>query len=311
MNYERIYFSLIEKRKQQKLKYVVGCQYERHHILPKSIRPDLVDAIDNIVVLTYREHFVAHHLLMNWFKQKYGQNHQYYKKMFHAYFIMASTDGSKYISARQYEILKCEHKLLSNGKNNPRYGSRMLLNIETQKTQLCSKDKIDAYLKNGWVIKSKTKIFNNGKIEVLAVSCPEGFTTGRLKNYTDIQIKQMHENRSNSQKGKRFMYNPLTNITVIAKENEIDKYLQAGYKFGRKLKRKTTKGYIWIYNETTNKRLRINPNQFDEYKKLGYTFLPKEYWWNNGKDEVKSINQPGSNYIRGRLPGLNTKKVFW
>lgn len=98
---------------------------------------------------------------------------------------MAFTDGKKYISARQYEILKREHKLLLNGKNNPRYGSRMLLNIETQKTYLCPKDKINVYLKNGWVIKSETKIFNNGKIEVLNISCPEGFTIGRLKNYTD------------------------------------------------------------------------------------------------------------------------------
>jgi len=86
------------------------------------------------------------------------------------------------------------------------------------------------------------------------------------------------------------MYDPNTNITITVKPTDIQTYLDNGYKFGRKIKRQTTKGYIWIYNETLDKRLRINPNQFDEYKKLGYTFLPKEYWWNNGTHEVKSIN---------------------
>lgn len=50
-----------------------------------------------------------------------------------------------------------------------------------------------------------------------------------------------HQNRSNPQIGKRFMYNPNNLKIKTVKQNEIQKYLNLGYIFGRPLKRKTTK----------------------------------------------------------------------
>lgn len=86
------------------------------------------------------------------------------------------------------------------------------------------------------------------------------------------------------------MYDPNTNITITVKPTDIQTYLDNGYKFGRKIKRKTIKGYIWIYNEKSNKKLRIPKDIFEKYKLIGYELLPREYWWNDGTYEVKSIN---------------------
>lgn len=38
--------------------------YEKHHILPKSLFPELINKKDNWVLLTAREHFIAHKLLL-------------------------------------------------------------------------------------------------------------------------------------------------------------------------------------------------------------------------------------------------------
>ena len=57
MNYQNIYESLITKRQKNPAKGYT----EKHHILPKSLGGS--DDPSNLVVLTGREHWVAHLLL--------------------------------------------------------------------------------------------------------------------------------------------------------------------------------------------------------------------------------------------------------
>ena len=64
------YFSLIEsalsedrtRKRKTDPNYIY---YECHHILPRSLFPELNEAKDNKVLLTAREHFIAHKLLFN------------------------------------------------------------------------------------------------------------------------------------------------------------------------------------------------------------------------------------------------------
>lgn len=100
MNYSVIYDKLI-----QKAKYKVRNQgvYEKHHILPKSLGGD--NSSENIVLLTPKEHYVAHHLL--W---KIHRN----KEMHYAFWLMvncASRDGNRSykVNSKTYEIAKIEH----------------------------------------------------------------------------------------------------------------------------------------------------------------------------------------------------------
>lgn len=60
MNYGKIYQSLTQSRKQiRETKKSVG--YELHHIIPRCMGGS--DTTDNLVSLTYREHYIAHWLL--------------------------------------------------------------------------------------------------------------------------------------------------------------------------------------------------------------------------------------------------------
>lgn len=68
MNYRHVYMLIIEHAKsEEKLglrKKGNGNYYEKHHILPKSLFPLWVNRKSNLVLLTAREHFFCHQLLV-------------------------------------------------------------------------------------------------------------------------------------------------------------------------------------------------------------------------------------------------------
>lgn len=84
--YTKWYIELILKGKNRALnkKHAQSiCGYvEKHHIVPKSFKPDDTDHLDNIVYLTAREHLVAHLLLSKMF------NNGYYQKKLERKFLM-------------------------------------------------------------------------------------------------------------------------------------------------------------------------------------------------------------------------------
>lgn len=128
MNYEHIYFSIIEKRKQQLLVKENGyCEY--HHIKPASIYPELKNEQSNIIALTAREHYVVHKLLVKIYEQQYGKDSKEYRCMLNALWYISHTGKHKtFVTSREYQILK-EHfsQMLSKtrtGKNHWHYGGK-------------------------------------------------------------------------------------------------------------------------------------------------------------------------------------------
>lgn len=103
MNYRRLYNSVIQNAKSQKRLKHSGVYFEKHHILPRSLGGD--NSKDNTVLLTAREHFLAHWLL---WKIEEGEAKN---KMAYAFFKMCrksefrstrpSTTGYKYEIARK------------------------------------------------------------------------------------------------------------------------------------------------------------------------------------------------------------------
>ena len=87
MNYQRIYDDLIAKRR---VSPPVGYS-ERHHIVPRSMGG--ANHKDNIVILTAREHFVAHALLA---KIHGGRQ----------WTAVAMMRGKSEVSSRTYEIVR-------------------------------------------------------------------------------------------------------------------------------------------------------------------------------------------------------------
>jgi len=62
------YFNIIEKALSENRTYISGT-HERHHILPRSLFPEYKNDKKNLVILTFREHFICHVLLWKHYKK--------------------------------------------------------------------------------------------------------------------------------------------------------------------------------------------------------------------------------------------------
>jgi len=104
--YIEVYFKLVDKKNRKRLdkfdkNYIY---YEHHHILPRSIFPeygDLKEYPENGVLLTAREHFIAHLLLVKHYKSiNDGKN---YRKMSKAFNHLSNT---RELNSKKYQYLK-------------------------------------------------------------------------------------------------------------------------------------------------------------------------------------------------------------
>jgi len=76
MDYKRIYDIIIKNASQQTRKKKAGVLYEQHHIVPKSIGGS--NSTDNLVLLTPKEHYICHRLLVEIYRGTSSENKMYY-----------------------------------------------------------------------------------------------------------------------------------------------------------------------------------------------------------------------------------------
>jgi hypothetical protein len=94
MNYLKVYCNLIRKAENRTLPEGYT---EKHHIFPKSIFGNN----NRLVILTGREHYIAHALLEKIYIRKYGIKDKKTVKMIHAHILMKSK--SRYYNSHLYE----------------------------------------------------------------------------------------------------------------------------------------------------------------------------------------------------------------
>lgn len=92
--YQRWYNDIVLRGKTR----VLDCYRERHHILPRSLGGD--DYEENIVDLTYREHFLVHWLLTKIYE---GQAR---RAMVYALHCMTWSLNGRIVSGWQFEVAK-------------------------------------------------------------------------------------------------------------------------------------------------------------------------------------------------------------
>ncbi len=115
--YRKIYSQIIRRAK-MKSRCKGDIYYESHHIVPKSIGGS--DKSHNLVLLTAREHFIAHACLV-----KFTSGNRKIK-MLHAFNFMCSTTNkqNRYINSYIYKKLKEERSIAMKGKGNPFFGKQ-------------------------------------------------------------------------------------------------------------------------------------------------------------------------------------------
>lgn len=175
MDYQKIYDQLIENRRKTPLPD--GEYGERHHVIPKSEGGS--DDKTNIVKLTAKEHYVAHHLLIKIYRDC---------KMYSALLMMSVTNGDTHqrdyrFTARMYNHIKTEFGSWNRGI--PWTPEMRKHALENRKGFL-------------W--------YTDGETEVLSKVCPEGFHRGRSPLGAEKRSQIMlnyYKTHDNSRKGQK------------------------------------------------------------------------------------------------------------
>lgn len=117
--YRKIYDLLVEKRKTNPPQGYT----ERHHIIPKSLGGS--NDSDNLVVLTGREHYMAHRLLCKFTEGVANQ------KMWLALHRMIHGKLSPSVTSREYEYFRLQWKKAASDRHPSKHDSSWGLRIST------------------------------------------------------------------------------------------------------------------------------------------------------------------------------------
>jgi len=118
MNYRKIYNNLINNAKKEKRVKLLKddknyVYYENHHITPKCLNGD--DHIDNLVLLTAREHYIAHKLLTYIYPKE--------NRLVFAFHRMTyDKHNGRNLTSRDYDYERRLFSKRTSGKNSPTYG---------------------------------------------------------------------------------------------------------------------------------------------------------------------------------------------
>ena len=133
--------NLVNTRKQMNRSKGNGELYDSHHIVPKCMGGS--NSTSNKVLLTPREHFIAHLLLSKSVKPEYT------KKMYCALvrFMGKNSDRSRIkINSKTYQSIISNNRLHSMGKNNSFYGkthteeTKKIISIKNKEYNLLNKN---------------------------------------------------------------------------------------------------------------------------------------------------------------------------
>jgi hypothetical protein len=174
MNYLKVYCNLIRKAENRT---PPEGYTEKHHTFPKSI----FGKNNRIVVLTAREHYIAHALLEKICIQRYGLKDWRTIKMNFAHISMKSND-IRYFNSYLYESAKLRR---SEFMKCQKYGLGLKHTKEARKKM--------SKMRKGM------KWWNNGIVDVRSLECPgEQWKNGRLK--VKIGLKHSEETKEKIRK---------------------------------------------------------------------------------------------------------------
>lgn len=204
MNYLRIYNMLIEKRKNDPAnKYGYS---EKHHIIPSSLGGS--DDEFNMVHLTAREHFIAHCLLYEIYKDDTIQG----VKMFRAVSMMRKNKtGNRYFNSKIYEMLRINHNLSFKLSPEQEYYRAEHFKISFNKRRNGEPD---------YVIKLEDRL--DTEYRYCKCGCKEQFL---CKISSDKQYIYKHAQRDTQQKTKDKLSDSLTKyLSTLSEEEKKERY---------------------------------------------------------------------------------------
>lgn len=218
--YTKTYDQLIQKAKLRGLdKSKLEGYYEKHHIVPKSLGGQ--NKKDNLVLLTYREHIIAHKLLI----RIYNRN----QKMIYAYYSMIRSSKREKtfvdinVSSKELEAIRIQSveylREINTGEKNPMYGKKI---SEDHKKKISEANKY----KRSEETKQKMREAQLGKKANMESRVKMSNSHKGLKIHTEERKKFLSERWKNNNPNSKKVYDSNLNkvyetLTSCAKDYNI------------------------------------------------------------------------------------------
>lgn len=264
--YTKWYFSIINNAKlsnriKLNITYLDYIYYESHHIIPKSFTND--NSRENLVLLTAKEHFLCHKLLVRMTEGKYKS------KMIHALNRMCNSNRKVHynISPKDYDLIR---KMHSKNVSKSMKGNKHCVG------------RVGAMLNKNHSDDVKHKISKTLSEKYKNIEHPN---CGRTHN------EEVRKRISISVRGRKWWNNG--EIQVMCKECPIgDNWVNGRLNFSEinkqaQLKRKPI-------SDETRKKMSLAHKGLDVHNK-------NKFWWNNGIINKCSIECPEEGFVKGML----------
>jgi hypothetical protein len=236
--YTRWYYIIINNatmaKRSKKLNY-----FESHHIIPKSFGGS--NSKNNRVLLTGREHYVCHMLLV---RMVYNEN---VYKMINA----IRRFKKKSITSKEFENIRRTMSKFSKGALNASFDKIWIYNIQTNDILYVKKDKFETMDKNIFIRglpyqrggHRNTIWINNGIDETcilpeIFINFDSTWVKGRLNPPDTSHMKSMSAKRHTIEKDKEHseklsgritIKHPITNVVKRILPKQLPEYKQQGY----------------------------------------------------------------------------------
>ena len=241
--YSDWYFQIILNAFNKNRKKGDGNYYEYHHIFPKSIFPQFKGMRGNRVLLTAREHFICHYLLIKCFDR-----HDMIKKMKHAAWWMSNRTDD--INSKLYSKLKMEissirkrpHSIETiNKRKNSQTGKKWIYLLDTKEEKSVNVEDLFKYENYifGRNPENKTGGYPKGKSksEESKLKASETMKKTLLSTETHWNLGKKHsedskELRSKRQSNMMWIFLIDENRETLIQKDDIISY--ENYRIGRK-----------------------------------------------------------------------------
>lgn len=240
--YTKWYYSIIHNARQRHL----TVNKDRHHIIPRCLGG--TNDPDNLVNLTYREHFIVHLLLIRMVDDKNVY------KLVHA--IIRFTKKVK--NSKQYNLLRRYLSTYSKGVYNKSYNKVWARDKVSGEVIYIDKNDFDESLHIKGLGKQRGGfsgyIHINDGIQQRMIPAeqeiPQGWNRGRLLSVTNDHMKLMAKNRHTLDKDK-------AHSKKLKGQNH--------FNYGKPA---FTKGRKWVNNGSVSKM--VNPTELESYLSNGW-----------------------------------------
>jgi hypothetical protein len=228
MNYLKVYCNLIRKAENRT---PPEGYTEKHHTFPKSI----FGKNNRIVILTSREHYIAHALLEKIYIKRYGIKDERTIKMTYAFWCMNNQNTlNEYFNSYFYEFCKIRYIESVSGENHPWYGRKHTLETRIKMSKSQTGEKHAMYGRTH-TEEAKQKMSNSH----IGIPSPKGMLG---KNHSEEAKQKIRQSQTGE---KNNMYGRTHSEETKQKMREDERHKLGGAKAA-----KITNSQKWMCTET-------------------------------------------------------------